>query len=264
MLPSTWQSSEAKIKHLARLRKIRFHLLLVLNLWQFLHHESVRFSLKWTLSTAQKRFKCIYWILQMYNAYSSPPKKHDLISFFLHGFILQTLPIKQSEAKSDGLLEPWSKNPNVCRHMSAWSIHPLHQFVQCHSSDLSNVQNNRMAGPGLWNAEQSFVGVGSIWLWCPFFVGHLRPILRIWIQKKQTEKCLKRNEWSNAKTFNHGFNWYDDNNTKNQKNEMLYKSWTSQLQFRVWRQETSILQDCDFQEICLQDLCLSRSTGRES
>lgn len=103
MLPSTWQSSEAKIKHLARLRKIRFHLLLVLNLWQFLHHESVRFSLKWTLSTAQKRFKCIYWILQMYNAYSSPPKKHDLISFFLHGFILQTLPIKQSEAKSDGL-----------------------------------------------------------------------------------------------------------------------------------------------------------------
>ena len=60
-----------------------------------------------------------------------------------------TLPIHQTNPFQSDPPPPWSKNPNVCRHMSAWSIHPLHQFVQCHSSDLSNVQNSRMADPGL-------------------------------------------------------------------------------------------------------------------
>lgn len=271
MLPSTWQSSEAKIKHLARLRKIRFHLLLVLNLWQFLNHESVRFSLKWTLSTAQKRFKSIEYCKCILHIPAQ--KKNVLISFFLHtaSFLQTTLPIKQSEAKSDGFSH--APNPqNLDRRIQMLvAICQLGPSTRCTNLSSAIVQICQTCRIIEWLAQafgkcwtRPFVGVGSIWLWCPFFLLANGPFYRIFIQKKQTEKCLKRNEWSTAKTFNHCFNWYYDNNAKNQKIEMLYKSWRSQLQFRVWRQETSILQDCDFQEICLQDLCLSRSTGHES
>ena len=211
MLPSTWQSSEAKIKHLARLRKIRFHLLLVLNLWQFLNHESACFSLKWTLSTAQKRFKSIEYCKCILHI--PAPKKNVLISFFLHtaSFLQTTLPIKQSEAKSDGFSH--APNPqNLDRRIQMLvAICQLGPSTRCTNLSSAIVQICQTCRIIEWLAQafgkcwtRPFVGVGSIWLWCPFFLlAVLGPFYRIWIQKKQTEKCLKRNEWSNVKTFNH-------------------------------------------------------------
>lgn len=143
-----------------------------------------------------------YWILQMYIAYSSPKKKCSHLLFPSYSFIFANNSSHQTIRSQIRRIfsrpqptEPWSKNPNACRHMSAWSIHPLHQFVQCHSSDLSNVQNNRMAGPGLWEMlNKAFCWSGiDLTLMPLFFVGQ-RPILQN-IHSKEANRKMFKKKW---------------------------------------------------------------------
>ena len=121
-----------------------------------------------------------YCLLQRYNAYSSPPKKNHLISFFLHtASFLQTLPIKQSP-------NPQNLDRRIQMFVAICQLGPSTRCTNLSSAIVQICQTCRIIewlAQAFGNAEQSFVGVGSIWLWCPFFVGQ-RPILRIWIQKK--------------------------------------------------------------------------------